>query len=328
MSALKHTHQQIAPLMTGVIIFGFAANLLLLTGPLFMLQVYNRVVPTGSYETLIAMLVLATFCYVFMAIFDFIRARIMSEIAEIFGNAVEPGALVASVDGRSSEIDPLSDSAHVQRQIRSPAFLAALDCYWIPIFTLMFFALHPALGGALILILGFFGALSALQHLWSYDEGDQIQALQTRSASLGLAMRQNYTTLKAKGEFGKHARTWSALRGQQRVLEDRVHAHGDWFAATSKALRLYAQSLMLAVGAVLVFQNQIDVGVMIVASIFLGRILGPFELLLGAFPKLRDARDAYHRLRRLASNGPIPVGPKFGKPSVYTDMDLNPREAA
>ena len=160
---LRGIRQRSRPLYWTVALFSLFANLLMLTGPMYMLQVYDRVLASSSTETLVALSLLMVFLYIMMGVLDFSRARIMSRVALRFAqdlqgrvfDAVMRKAAVLPDKGTDSG---LRDLENIQRLIGAPVLIALMDLPWTPIFIGTIFVFHPllgalAFGGAMVLVL-------------------------------------------------------------------------------------------------------------------------------------------------------------------------------
>jgi len=272
-------------------LFSVFVNLLMLTGPLFMLQVYDRVLGSRSEETLVALLILVAGLYVLMGILDFARGRVAARVgaglqskldARVFGGTL----LSAASDGQS----PLRDLEAVQRFYSSPAFFALLDMPWTPIFIMAIFVFHPLLGwlalggGALLTIIAIINQFMAFRPV-----GD---ANQKGAASNALAdvLRAQGEVVRGMGmETAARAR-WQKLRNTALEAQMKTSDLVGTFGSLTKTLRMFLQSVILALGAYLVLQGELTAGAMIASSIMLGRALAPVEQTIAQWPIILRAR--------------------------------------
>lgn len=306
---LKAARRESRGLYWFVGLFSFFVNLLMLTGPIYMLQVYDRVLGSRSVETLIALSALVLFLYGMMGLLDFARGRVMARAGARFQSRLD--RRVFSAVFRRSAIDPtpskatgLRDLESVQRFITSPVLLAFYDAPWTPIFIIGIFIFHPWLGwlavaggGALIL-------LALGNQLFSRAPLSEAQSAQLRAELMGEQLRSEAENVQALGMREGSFTRWQAAR--QESLKEGIQAAdvGGSFQSSTKALRLFLQSAMLGVGAYLVLQNELSPGAMIAGSILLGRALAPIEQLIGNWPIVQRARDGWKRLALLL--GEIP----------------------
>ncbi|MGJ5620977.1 type I secretion system permease/ATPase [Sulfitobacter sp. MF3-043] len=282
-------------------LFSLFANLLMLTGPLYMLQVYDRVLGSGSQETLIALSILVVFLYGSMGILDHTRGRIMARVGARFQADLDRRVFDAVV--RKSAVAPdvktdagLADLEAVQRLITSPVLMAAFDIPWSPIFFATIFVFHPflgwmALGGAAILIL----ITVANQGLSSSSQARAGIASQT-AVAISDQIRSEAEMVQAMGMRTAAFDRWQKSRRE--ALEQHVRATDvtGTFTSMSKTLRLFLQSAMLGLGAWLVLQDQMTPGAMIAGSILLGRALAPVEMALNQWPVVQRGRIGWENL--------------------------------
>lgn len=299
-------------LFLAVAVFSAVVNLLMLTGPLFMLQVYDRVLASRSVETLTALFVLVIFLFLLMGVVDLIRNRVMQRIAarfqdrmegRVFGAALREGALRG--DESAATAGGMRDLDAVQRLLGSPVTLAFFDLPWAPLFLGAVYIFHPLLGvvataGGAILVAATIAnrSLTKAPLQGSAQAGAQAQ----RMADL---YRDEGEVIGALGMRGATFARWRQARG--RAQEDTVRA-GDLssgFSVFSRSFRLFLQSAMLAAGAWLVLRQELTPGAMIASSIMMGRALAPVDQLVGGWPAVQAAQDGWARLAGLLSrNGP------------------------
>lgn len=308
-----------------VAIFSFFANLLMLTGPLYMLQVYDRVLGSRSEETLVALTVLVAFLYGMMGLLDYVRGRIMARVGMQFQARLDRRVFEAAV--RKSSLLPDDNSAiatrdleTVQRFLTSPVFMAFFDLPWTPVFLFGIALFHPWLGilaisGGAILI--FVAILNQLLLRKPVAGGNQASVkADTISGQIcnNAEMIQSMGMLEAAFNRWQIARS-SALRGQLNYADV-----GGMFSSIIKALRLFLQSAMLGLGAYLVLQNEVTPGAMIAGSILLGRGLAPIELMIGQWVTVENSRKSWANLANLLSAMPlIPVRTPLPRPKAMLE---------
>ncbi len=305
-------------------VFSVFVNILMLTGPLFMLQVYDRVLGSRSEETLVALLVLVIGLYGLMWLLDFARTRLLARYGARFQSELDESVFEAQIGQgmRSPEAQSASrDLEAVQGFYASPALPAIMDAPFTPLFVGVIFVFHPWLGwfavaGALVLI-----AITTLN-----------QVLTSRRVA------KAQQTVEAAHRFADNARRASELIRSQgmlspvaaRFMDRRVAALQenmaavDWtgaFSTFTKAFRLSLQSLVLALGAWLVLRGEITAGAMIAASILLGRALAPIEQIIGRWPQIARARQARASLAKFLSETPeLPNRTRLPRPNGNLDV--------
>lgn len=285
-------------------IFSFFANLLMLTGPIYMLQVYDRVLSSRSVATLIALTVIVAFLYGMMGILDYARSRIMGRVGARFQARMDRRVFDAVV--RKSAISPdartatgLRDLEAVQRLMTSPALMSLFDLPWTPVFLIGIAIFHPWLGflaiagGAILVIIAVFNQI--------YTRNPQGRAGMATVMSEGISdqIRNEAEMVQAMGMRDAAFDRWQVARNA--ALDEHLKAAdlGGTFSSTSKTFRLFLQSAMLGLGAYLVLQGELTPGAMIAGSILLGRALAPIELLIGSWALVQRAHTGWHDLADL-----------------------------
>ncbi|RJL02802.1 type I secretion system permease/ATPase [Paracoccus aestuarii] len=289
-----------------IALFSAVVNLLMLTGPLFMLQVYDRVLGSQSVETLTALTVLVVFLFVLMGIVDLIRGRVMQRIAarfqdrmegRVFGAALREGALRG--DESAATAGGMRDLDSVTRLIGSPVMLAFFDIPWAPLFLAAIFIFHPLLGvvavvGGLILVISTIAnrVLTKNPLQQSANSGAQAQ----RMADL---YRDEGEVISALGMRGATFKRWRKARIDSQLGQVKAGDLSSGFGVFSRTFRLFLQSAMLAAGAWLVLRQELTPGAMIASSIIMGRALAPVDQLVGGWPAVQAAQDGWARLGAL-----------------------------
>ncbi len=311
---LRAARRESRMLYWAVGIFSFFVNTLMLTGPLYMMNVYDRVLGSRSLETLIALSVLVTFLYVTMSVLDIVRGRIMGRIGARFQARLDERVFSASIRGASlgkamrETQTGLRDLESVQRLITSPALMAAFDLPFSPIFFAGIFVFHAWMGymslaSAVVLII-----LAVANQMLSKRPLENANAATMQSEMTGNQIRQEAELVQALGMRGAAFTRWQFAR--TRSLDATIGAAdvGGSFNAIIKGFRLFVQSAMLGLGAYLVLQNEMSSGAMIAGSILLGRALSPIESIVGQWAMFQRAREGWTNLSVLLSE--IPVEPK------------------
>jgi len=290
-------------------LFSLAINLLYLAAPIYMLQVYDRVISSGSVPTLAMLTVALLIAFVALAGLDVVRSRVMAR-AGIRLDTLLAGRVVAASVARMGEggarSQPLRDFDTFRTYLTGNGMNAVFDLPWAPIYIGVIYLLHPALGlfalvsAAVLAVMAFVNEWLVRTPLEEANETVQ------RNYSFTEASLRNAEVVKALGMADALIRRWS--RDRNRVL-DRQTAASDRASAISGAirfLRMSMQSVILGLGAYLVLQGSTTVGAMFAASILLGRALQPVELMVGQWRAMVGARAAYGRVRNLLAANPPP----------------------
>ena len=293
-----------------VAIFSFFVNMLMLTGPLYMLNVYDRVLGSRSLETLIALSVLVAFLYGMMGIMDYVRGRIMGRVGarfqamldrRVFGAVLKANTINKS---RNEAATGLRDLESVQRLITSPALMALFDLPWTPLFFLGIFIFHPFMGllgllGGVILI-----GVAIANQLTTRKPLMEANAATFQSEQMGAQIRQEAEMVHALGMRDAAFSRWQIARGESLDATISAADGAGTFSAMTKTFRLFLQSAMLGLGAYLVLQGELTPGAMIAGSILLGRALAPIELIVGQFATFQKGREGWRNLSTLLGNVP------------------------
>ncbi|NBD30926.1 MAG: type I secretion system permease/ATPase [Alphaproteobacteria bacterium] len=315
---LRDARRQSRGLFWFVGLFSVFVNALMLTGPLYMLNVYDRVLGSRSVETLVALSVLVGFLYLMMALLDYARGRIMGRVGARFQTALDRRVFMASITARGRVPQDAAtgqrDLEAVQRLITSPVLMALFDLPWTPIFLLGIFIFHPWLGylalaggGVLILL-----AL-ANQYTTRVPLGEANKAAH-QTEVLGQALRNESEMVQSLGMRQSTFERWERLRGKTLSASIGAGDQAGGFTSITRSFRLFLQSAMLGLGAYLVLQNQLTAGAMIACSILLGRALAPVELLINQWAVMQRGIDAWRSLARLL--GAVPqASPRTNLPT-------------
>jgi PrtD family type I secretion system ABC transporter len=286
-------------------LFSGVINVLMLSGALFMLQVYDRVLPSRSVPTLVALVLLVGVLFAFQGVLEFVRGRLLVRIGRSLDDDVNEkvyGAVVriplrarADADG----LQPVRDLDQVRSFLSSAGPTALFDLPWMPLYLGLCFLFHfwigmTALAGALVLVL-----LTLLAEV--RGSGPAKAASRTGAARMALAeaSRRNAEVLQAMGMAPRLARRWRDANKRYMDAQQRAADVSGGLATISRVFRLALQSAVLAVGAYLVINQQATAGVIIASSILTSRALAPVELAIAHWKNFLSARQSWRRLSDL-----------------------------
>jgi PrtD family type I secretion system ABC transporter len=297
-------------LFWAVAIFSLFVNMLMLTGPLYMLNVYDRVLGSHSFETLLALSVLVLFLYGMMGILDFVRGRVMGRVGARFQARLDRRVFAASMRGTTSgragrqAVSGLRDLEAVQKLLTSPALMSAFDLPFAPVFFVGIFIFHPWMGylglvGAVVLI-GFALANQAA----SRKPLEVANSTTFQAEMMGNQIRAEADVVQSMGMRGAAFGRWQLARGKSLDANIAAADTGGTYGSLIKAFRLFLQSAMLGLGAYLVLNHEMTAGGMIASSILLGRALAPVESIVGQWAVFQRAREAWGNLAILLSELP------------------------
>ncbi|MEM6659585.1 MAG: type I secretion system permease/ATPase [Pseudomonadota bacterium] len=311
-STVKSAWSTLRPGFLSIGFFSLILNVLMLAGPLYMLQVYDRVLTSQNMDTLIALTILLGGVFVVTGLLDLIRMRILGRLGARFELTIGAPILQSSIrrrmQGAIKAENPAADVNGLRDFISGPTLIAFFDAPWIPLYLGVLYILHPYLGalglaGALILTL-----MALINNARSADVMQDANAARARSDSLFTASEQNAELVHAMGMTGDLARRWTALQHDAHHLKTRVADRIASFSVVSKTVRMALQSGMLGLGAALAVAGEATAGVMIAATIVLSRALAPIDQLIGQWRTFLAARGSYKTLRALSET--FPEAPK------------------
>lgn len=285
----------------GVGLLSMCVNILMLTGPLYMLQVYDRVITSQSMSTLVALSILMVLMYSFMGLLDLLRSRILVRI----GNSVESQLsaplfktwLSQGIKGNVKPGQkPLQSLSVMKRFLTGPAPTTFFDIPWTPIYIGVIFMIDWTLGvfaiiGALVVLV-----ISILAELRTRKNVSKANKAAVESQGFAQNVYQNSETVMSMGMTGDMSQRWAALKAQGEASELSVSDISGGSTAVSKAFRMFLQSAILGLGAALAVQQIITPGAMIAGSIILGRALAPIQLIISQWSSYIQTKNAYHDL--------------------------------
>lgn len=277
-------------------------SVLYLTGSFYMLEVYDRVLPSHNIPSLVAISLLAALLYVFQCAFEIVRGRLLIRIAAVLDEGLTSTvfrALTAAplrVRVAGDGLQALRDFDQVKSFLSSSGPAALFDLPWLPIYIAVCFLFHPAIGvtavlGALILLL-----LTFLTNRGTQKTAAKVsEAITQRNAFAQLSQR-NAEVTQSMGMFPALASRWEQISSEARGLNTHASDVVNRFGAVSKMFRMAIQSGVLAVGAVLVIEGKASAGIIIAGSILCARALAPVELAIGNWRNLVSAKQSWRRL--------------------------------
>jgi ATP-binding cassette subfamily C protein len=296
------------------------SNILMLTGAIFMLEVYDRVLPSRSVPTLIGLVILASGLYAALGLLDMIRGRILVRIGNRLDETLSTRIyetivrLPLKAGNRADGLQPLRDLDSVRSFLSGLGPTALFDLPWLPVYLVICFLFHPYIG--LTALLGAI-ILSIVTILTENMTRDPTRAATTYGAAriaLAESSRRNAEVLTAMGMTRRVAARWNEANAKYLANMRRASDVAGGFGSASKVLRMMLQSFVLAVGAYLVIYQQATAGIIIAGSILSARALAPVDLAIANWRGFVAARQAWRRLTDLlalmpAQAAPMPLQP-------------------
>ena len=289
------------PHFIGIAVFSGLLNVLYLTPSIYMLQVYDRVVPTGGITTLLFITLAVAFALITLAALDAIRARLLVR-ASLRLDKELAGPLLERLMARTAPGAPILGMREfdiLRQAISGQAALGFLDAPWTPIYVVIAFMLHPALGGLTI-----FGGVILVALALFNERSTKAKSLAAAKATNSAyaaqeAAAQNADIVKALGMRGALRERQLSDRRSGLSLAGQAQFTGGQYAALTKFTRLFLQSAALGLGAYLAVNREISSGAIIAASILMSRALQPVEQVVGSWGTVVQARGALKTLSEL-----------------------------
>src|SRR6478752_4134994 len=300
------------------------SNILMLTGAFFMLEVYDRVLPSRSIPTLVGLVILAAGLYTAQGLLDLIRGRILvrigSRLDEVLSGRVYETIvrLPLKLGNRTDGLQPLRDLDSVRSFLSGSGPNAMFDLPWLPVYLAICFLFHPYIGLAAL-----FGAIVlAIITLMTETMTREPTQAAARSAmartSLAETSRRNAEVLTAMGMTSRVAALWSDANNKYLASQRRASDVAGGFGSASKVLRMMLQSGVLAVGAYLVIYQQATAGIIIAGSILSARALAPVDLAIANWRGFVGARQGWKRLTDLLALLPSQTAPMALRPPAQS----------
>jgi PrtD family type I secretion system ABC transporter len=301
--------------MIGIAVFSGVINVLMLSGSLYMLQVYDRVIPSRNTATLLGLSIMVLLAYVAQGYFDALRARMLCRVATLFDAGLQQSIHIAlatlPLRGVKPMLmqQPLRDLDQVRGFMSGMGPTAFLDMPWIPIFLIALFLFHPAIGMTALLGTAAIVAMTLLTERMSRGAARAAMDSSAQRQVLADATLRNAEIIRALGMTDRFTARWS--QANERYLHENVRATDVYanLGSGAKVLRYVLQSGMLGIGAYLVVADKASGGIMIASSIMMGRALAPIEIALGTWKQLVAARQGVVRLREICKATATPPTP-------------------
>lgn len=287
------------------------SNILMLTGSVFMLQVYDRVLPSRSIDTLVALTLLVVVLYGFYALIEWIRARMANRLGGLIHDRLAERLFPLTVrlklaGGHAARTSPMQDLDVVRLFVSGPAAISLLDVPWVPIYVALAFFLHPVLGTFTLAGGAIIAGLLVINELHSRRPAMETTAAAADRAALSSDAEHNAESIIAMGMLGAVTRRWWRAADRLAATQQRSSDQTAFYSSLTKGVRYLLQSAVLAVGAYLVIQGEITGGLMIAASILTSRALAPIEQVVSQWRGFVNARQASARLSHVLALTNVP----------------------
>jgi len=293
----------VKPALALAFFFSALINVLMLTGSVYMLQVYDRVLGSGSLPTLVGLFLVVTLLYLFLAYYDFLRSHILSRTALRIDQLVGPKTFGAWLrDGAEigvrtrSDAQPLRELEILRSFLSGPAVHGLFDLPWMPFYLIVLYLVHPwlcwlTIAGAMVVMV-----LAAINRAFSKQALNQAQSLDGSERRFAERAQMMAATLLPMGMEQALTNRWRGLHQATLAGSQKGAGASEALAATSRAFRMFLQSATLTIGAWLVLRNEISGGMIVAATIISGRALAPLDSVIGHWRSIGRALEAHRRL--------------------------------
>jgi ATP-binding cassette, subfamily C, bacterial exporter for protease/lipase len=300
-----------------MVVFSFFANVLLLTPTLYMMQVFDRVMVSGSEYTLAALTLFMVVFFGVMAFAEWLRSRLLVRAGARFDQALNAKVFNASfetsLNGNSrNQLQAFNDLTNLRQFLTGNGIFALVDTPWTAVYIGVLFLMHPWLGWASILFAVILLAIAVMGNRMTARHFERVQEGQMESMSYLQSKLRNAETVEALGMLGNLRRHWLAIQERLAVSLHGAHEASHRLQATTKFVQYTQQSLMLALGALLALDGHISAGAMIACNALMGNALRPIGLVVQTWKQFVDMRQSYARLEKLLQDNPERVATHVG----------------
>ncbi|MBG6073841.1 MULTISPECIES: type I secretion system permease/ATPase [unclassified Polaromonas] len=308
-------------------IFSAIINLMMLVPSLYMLQVYDRVLASHNQTTLLMLTLMVLGAYLFMSALEFVRSFVLIRIGAKLDMKMNKRVYTAAFEQNLKKAggnagQALQDLTTVRQFLTGNALFAFFDAPWFPVYLAVIFLFNPSLGvfalcGTVVLIV-----LAFVNEMVSRKPLSQASGMAVAAGNLATNNLRNAEVIEAMGMLPHLMNRWFTLHCRFLQLQSEASEKAGIITACTKFFRVSLQSLILGFGALLVLEGKITGGMMIVASILMGRTLNPVEQLIGVWKTYSSTRSAYQRLNELlAANPPRRAGMSLPRPLGQMTLD-------
>jgi len=315
--------------LLGVAVFSGAINLLTLSGSFYMLQVYDRVIPSRNIATLVGLSLIVLLAYLLQGYLEALRVRMLSRIGTLFDASLQEPIHVAlavlPLKGSKPALaqQPLRDLDQVRLFLSGMGPTAFLDMPWLPIFLIALFMFHPLIGTVALIGASSIVGVTLLTDRQSRAAAKTMAESGAQRQVLADATRHHAEVIRALGMTGRFTTRWAETN--ERFLQENVQANDVQavLGSSAKIIRYTLQSAMLGTAAYLVVNEQASGGIMIASSIMMGRALAPIEVALSSWKQLVAAHQGIGRLRNILKTTSLPKSPAVVLPRPKHELSVS-----
>ncbi|MBK8530131.1 MAG: type I secretion system permease/ATPase [Rubrivivax sp.] len=309
-----------------VALFSFFANVLMLTPTLYMLQLFDRVLVSGSELTLLGLTLITVSFFLVMGFAEWLRSRLLVRSGAAFDEALNRRTFDAAFaqnlrQGGRLSLQPFNDLTAVRQFLSGSGPFAFFDLPWTVIYIAVLYVMHPWLGHASV----FFCLLMLAMALWSNHlvsrQQEPVQQAGLETSSYLQSKMRNAETVEALGMLGNLRRLWQLLHERESARQADAYELSQRLQALTKFVQYSQQSLMLALGGLLAIDGRIGVGAMVAANALSGNAVRPIGTLVSVWKQFVDARQGYRRLETLLDTFPE-AGPEADHDPIQGQITL------
>ena len=308
-------------------IFSAIINLILLVPSIYMLQVYDRVLPSQNETTLLMLTVITLGAYVLMSALEFVRSFVLVRVGAKLDMQLNKRVYSAAFEhnlrrGGTNAGQALGDLTNIRQFVTGNALFAFFDAPWFPIYLAVIFLFEPSLGvfaliGTIILIV-----LAFVNEKVSKKPLDEASAISIASGNLATNNLRNAEVIESMGMLPNLMQRWFAMHSRFLRLQAEASDKAGIVTAATKFVQVSLQSLVLGYAALLTVEGKITPGMMIAATILMGRALSPVQLVISVWKQWSSTRGAYRRLTELLeANPPRKAGMSLPKPAGVVSVE-------
>lgn len=281
-------------------IFSFVINMLLLAQPIYMLQVYDRVLPSSSLNTLVFLTIITFAALVVLGLLDVFRQFYATRLAAKFEASVGTSAFLATTNGPRAELgdtQPLRDLGTVRNFISSRVLQSLFDLPFVPLFLLMLLFIHPYVFTLTVVGVVVVALIAYLNQRSVAASGKQAAETSMKSMAAAQAFAQSAETIRSMGMMRNVIGMWGKAEAQTLTSLDENLGANAWYGGLSRTVRQFLQIAIMGLGAWLVLDGKMTAGMIFATSMISGRALQPIDQLIGGWRVIFDAKLAWDRLK-------------------------------
>ena len=300
---------RLLPAFVAAGLFSAGINVLMLTGSIYMLQVYDRVLASGSVPTLAGLFVMVVVAYGFLAVYDMLRGRVLARAATRLDLSLGGPVFGDWIGAPGARGGALRNLETVRGFLSGPGVNGLFDLPWMPLYLGVLFLVHPWLGWLTLAGAGVVAGVALLTRALTRRAVPRAMALEGAARDFAGRAGTEAEAIRAMGMTGRVTQVWQRLHWTALAAQQRGNDPAQATAAFSRAFRMLLQSAILTMGAFLVLQGSISAGMIIASSILAGRALAPVDAVIGQWTGIARAAEAHRALRAHFADRPAAATP-------------------